>query len=98
MNITVTQKRRETSILQKLTYFFGGMFLYSILFGFLLKLIGVWGAILALVTGISCSIILIVKKHKGSQFRVLSYGVLTAITIWFLVAISVEIGMLYIIW
>ena len=68
--VTQKQKTAETTILQKLTYFFGGMFFYSIFFGILYQLIGNWGAIIALISGIICSIYLILKKRKNSRISV----------------------------
>jgi hypothetical protein len=93
IKVTSREDLLKISILSKLTYFFGGMFVYSILFGLLYKGIGVWGGILALITGIFCAIYLIIKKQKQSPFRILAYGVLLAITIWFLVALSFAIVM-----
>jgi len=90
--VTRKQKTFETTILQKLTYFFGGMFLYSIFSILLYQLIDTWGAILALVTGIVCSLILIIKKHRGSRWKMLAYGIITA---WFMIAITFGMLMLY---
>ena len=69
------------------------MFVYSVFFGLLYKLIGNIGAITAIITGIVCSIILIIKRHKGDKIKTLAYGVITAISIWFIIAISIGIIM-----
>jgi hypothetical protein len=94
IKVTTQKDLIKISILDKLTYFFGGMFVYSVFFGMLYKLIGNFGAILALITGIFCAIYLIIKKHKNSPIRVLAYGALLAITIWFLAALSLAIVMI----
>jgi len=64
-----------SNLLNKIMAFFTGLFLSAIFFFLILKLIGTWGILLALIIGYAVNFLLFKKYRKtGSNWCFLNYG------------------------